>query len=196
MLSRTAPLFAVLALLPACHVTRPDHTDPKGVPPPARDELTWESFFKEPWRDPLHDKYEELFREPFPAENAKHFSVERPFSDVKKYELAFDAVAIPGAKKEMSAAGERAVSMLLPDSAGKTVEVKADEKNIRLSVARSLPTRRYRAYRPEELVVPTPAGADPRTARVVRDGDWVRIKFNGVSTGPVAGADSGRPHGK
>jgi len=33
--------------------------------------------------------------------------------------------------------------------------------------------------RAEEKVIPLPPGADPDTARITRDGDWVRVKFNG-----------------
>ncbi len=182
MIGRFAPLFATLVLLTACHQRFPDHADPKGIPPPAAEELSWESFFREPWPDPLHEKYEELFGQPYPNRIRQHFSTTRPFSDVKKYELAFDATAVPGARAETeSAGGLHAVSLQIPDSAGKPVAVRADEKGVGLSVSRGLPARRYRVYRSDELVVPLPPGADPDTARVVRDGDWIRIKFHAKS---------------
>src|SRR4051812_13410966 len=137
---RSAPLLASLLFLASCHLWMPDHTDPKGVPPPARDELdvtsfahpwrdvlhdkyetmSWESFIHEPWRDPLHDKYEELFGEPFPNRPRRHFATDLPFSDVEKYDLAFENTAAGGVRTESeSAGGEHAVSMLVPDSAGK-----------------------------------------------------------------------------
>lgn len=157
-MTRFAPLLAALLVLPACHVVRPDHVDPPGVPPPAREEISWESFFHEPWR--------------------QHFATSRPFSDVKKFEHAFDAIAVQGARAESeSAAGLHAVSLQLPDSAGRPVAVRPADGSVALSVARSLPARRYRVYRSDEVVVPLPPGADPDTARVQRDGDWVRIKF-------------------
>lgn len=178
MLGRYTPLLASLVLLTACHHRVPDRGDLKGVPPPAK-ELTWESFFRARWPDPLHEKYEELFGKPFPNPSSRHFSTGRPFSDTKKYELEFDATAVPGARAETeSAAGAHAVSLELPDSADKAVAVKADDKGIRLTVSSPQAARRYRVYRSEELLLPLPDGADPATARVVRDGDWVRIKFH------------------
>lgn len=189
MLIRYATLLFSLACLSGCHQRRPDHTDPKGVPPPAHAELTWESFFHEPWRDPLHEKYEELFAAPFPNRSPQHFAVARPFSDVKTFGLAFDATAVAGVRPEIeSGGGEHAVSMQLPDSAGKPIEVHADDAGIRLTFVRLAPARRYHTARAQETIVPLPAGADPSSARVIRDGDWVRIKFNS--------RDSGRPHGK
>lgn len=177
-MTRFAPLLAALLVLPACHVVRPDHVDPPGVPPPAREEISWESFFHEPWRDPLRDKYEELFGRPYPNPGRQHFATSRPFSDVKKFEHAFDAIAVQGARAESeSAAGLHAISLQLPDSAGRQVAVRPADGSVALSVARSLPARRYRVYRSDEVVVPLPPGADPDTARVQRDGDWVRIKF-------------------
>lgn len=185
----TAALLASLLGLSACHLWRPDHSDPKGLPPPSREEVTWESFFPVPWPDPLHEKYEELFLAPFPNRSSQHFAVTRPFSDVRKYDLAFHGVAVPGARTEVeSAGGEHAVSLLLPGSAGKDVAVRANERSVLVSVAPRLPPHRYRAYRVEETVVPLPPGADPETARVARDGDWVRVRFNSK--------DQGRPNGK
>jgi hypothetical protein len=206
---RSAPLLASLALLSSCHLWMPDHTDLKGLPPPARPEMnvtsfahpwrdvlhdkyetmSWESFIHEPWRDPLHDKYEELFGAPFPNRPRRHFATDRPFDDVQKFDLAFDNGSVRGTRTETeSANGEHAVSMLVPDSAGKAVEVSADEQTVRVSVARPASPRRYRPARPEELYAALPAGADPGTARVVRDGDWVRINFKSK--------DAGRPHAK
>ena len=188
---RNAPLLVSLLLLSACRLTLPDHTDTRGAPPPAHEEITWETFFQEPWRDPLQDKYEELFREPFPNRPRRHFETTRPFSDVEKYDLAFEAAAIPGARKEIeSGGGAHAVALHLPDSAGKRLEVRTEDQNVILSVERPLPERRYRVNRPEETVVPVPAGADPATARVTRDGDWVRIQFKSKNENP------GRPHAK
>lgn len=180
MIPRTAIPLAALAFFAACHYRVPDHADPKSAPPPAHEELSWESFFPEPWPDPLHEKYRELFGSPYPNPGRQHFATARPFSDVKKFELAFDATAVPGARAETeSAAGMSAVSLRLPDSAGRPVAVRTEDQVIALSVDRPLPARRYRVYRSDEVVVPLPPGADPDTARVVRDGDWVRIKFHG-----------------
>ena len=174
-----ASFLAALIVLTACHQRRPDNTDLKGVPPLVHEELSWESFFYEPWPDPLHGKYEELFNAPFPNHSLQHFAVNQPFADVLKYDLAFDATAVPGTHSETeSGGGKHAVSMQLPASAGKPVVVQVDAKNIRLSVRPSLPAHRYRVYRTEEKIIPLPEGADPDTARVVRDGEWVRIKFN------------------
>lgn len=201
---RSAMLLASLLLLTSCHLWMPAHTDPKGLPPPAREEMSlgsfahpwsgvlhdkyetmsWESFIHEPWRDPLHDKYEELFGSPFPNRPRRHFATDRPFDDVQKYDLAFDNSSIRGTRTETeSANGEHAVSMLVPDSAGKSVEVSADDKTVRVAVVRPASPRRYRPSRPEELYAALPAGADPGTARVVRDGDWVRIKFKSRISG-------------
>lgn len=178
MSTRSAPLLAALVFLAACHYRRPDHADPEGVPPPAHEELSWESFFHQPWPDPLHEKYEELFGAPYPNAGRQHFATARPFSDVKKYELAFDATAVPGTRAETeSAAGLTAVSLQLPGSAGRPVAVRTDERSIALSVDRPLPARRYRVYRSDEVILPLPPRADPDTARVAREGDWVRIKF-------------------
>ena len=206
---RLAPLLASLLCLTSCHLWMPDHTDLKGLPPPERPEMSpvsfahpwrdvlhdkhetmsWESFIHEPWRDPLHDKYEELFGAPFPSRPRRHFATDRPFDDVQKYDLAFDINSIRGTRTEtVSDTDEHAVSMLLPDSAGKSVEVTADEKTVRVAVVRAASPRRYRPSRPEELYAALPAGADPTTARVVRDGDWVRIKFKSRIPG--------RPHAK
>jgi hypothetical protein len=182
MKGRHAPLLAALLLSSACHGRRPDHAESKAVPPPVHEELTWESFFHEPWPDPLHEKYEDLFGKPYPNPGRQHFDTARPFADVKKFGLAFDETAVPGARAETeSAAGMTAVSLQLPDSAGRAVAVRTEDKVIALSVDRPLPARRYRLYRSDEVVVPLPPGADPDTARVVRDGDWVRIKFHDLT---------------
>jgi HSP20 family molecular chaperone IbpA len=208
MLGRTAPLLASLVFLSGCHLWMPDHTDTKGLPPPTRPEMSpasfihpwrdvlhdkyetmsWESFIHEPWRDPLHDKYEELFGASFPNPSRRHFATDLPFADVQKYDLAFEANTRGVRSETESGGGEYAVAMQLPDSAGKDVELSTDDENIRLSVVRPLPAGRYRSYRPEETVVPLPTGADPSTARVERDGDWVRIKFRSKNPG--------RPHAK
>jgi hypothetical protein len=200
---RSAPLLASLALLSSCALWMPDHTDPKGLPPPARPALSvnsaahpweilhdkyetmnWETFIHVPWRDPLHDKYEELFGDAFPSRPSRHFATDRPFDDVQKYDIALEASAIRGARTETASAnGEHALSVLVPDSAGKAVEVSADEKTVRIAVVRPAPSRRYRRMRPEELYAALPAGADPRTARVVRDGDWIRVNFKSIDAG-------------
>ncbi len=182
MLAKYIPLLAALLGLAACHQRLPDNTDLKGVPPVAHEELSWESFFHEPWPDPLHEKYEELFNAPFPNRSPQHFAVARPFSDVQKYDIAFDATAVPGARTEVeSGGGKHAVSMQLPDSAGKPVEVRTEDHSVVLSVRPKVPVRRYRMYKSEEKVIPLPPDADPDSARVVRDGDWVRIQFKSKS---------------
>jgi HSP20 family molecular chaperone IbpA len=189
MIPRRATLLAALLPLSGCAMIFHDHSDPKGVPPPVHEDLSWESFIHEPWRDPLQDGYEELFGAPFPNPGLQHFDADRPFSDVTKYDLAFSQIALPGTHAETeSGGGEYAVALRLPRSEGKDVEVATDEQSIRLSVTRPAEASRYRSYRPEETVVPLPAGADPSTARVERDGDWVRIKFRSKAPG--------RPHGK
>lgn len=188
---KSPPLLASLVLLSSCAYIRPDHGDPKDLPPPVREEISWESLFWEPWRDPLHDKYEELFGRPFPNRGLQHFYTGRPFSDVKKYELAFEQAAVTGARADtVSAGGNHAVSVQLPESAGKPVSVEADEASIRLTIARPGGPHRYRVYPSDQVVLPLPAGADPGTARVTRDGDWVRITF--LARAPRSGS-SGRP---
>ncbi len=178
MFAKALPLLAATVLLTACHRIRPDNTDSKFVPPPVREHLTWESFFHEPWPDPLHDKYQELFATPFPNRSPQHFEIGEPFDDVNKYDLAFEATAVPGAQSEAeSGGGKHAVSIRLPDSAGKSIEMRPDAGFLILSVKRPVPAHRYRAYRNEDRAVPIPPGADPSTARLVRDGDWVRVKF-------------------
>lgn len=175
---KSLPLLASLVFLSACAFIRPDHTEPKDLPPPPREEISWESLLWEPWPDPLHEKYEELFGRPFPNAGRQHFETNHPFDDVKKYQLAFEQAAVPGARAEtVSGEGRHAVSLQLPDSAGKPVSVEADEKHIRLTVARPGGPHRYRVYPSDKLVLPLPPGADPGTARVSRDGDWVRITF-------------------
>lgn len=171
---KTPPLLASLVLLSACAAIRPDHTEPKDLPPPPRDEISWESLLWEPWPDPLHEKYEELFGRPFPNAGRQHYETDHPFDDVKKYQLAFEQAAIPGIR---SLGSPREVVLDLPGSAGKTIAVKADDRTVRVTVAPPAAPRRYRVYRPEELVLPLPSGADPDTARVTRDGDRVRITF-------------------
>jgi HSP20 family molecular chaperone IbpA len=189
MIPRGAALLAAVLPLSACALFFHDHNDPKGVPPPVHEDISWESFIHEPWADPLHENYEELFGAPFPNPGRQHFDADRPFSDVAKYDLAFNQAAVPGARSETeSGGGEYAVALRLPQSADKDVEVSTDEESIRLTATRPGETGRYRANRPEETVVPLPAGADPSTARVERDGDWIRVKFRGKKPG--------RPHGK
>ena len=175
---KSLPLLASLVFLTACAAIRPDHTEPKDLPTPPREEISWESLFWEPWRDPLHEKYEELFGRPFPNAGRQHYETDHPLDDVKKYQLAFEQAAVSGARSSRSSSeGRSEVSLEVPGSAGKAIAVEADERNIRLTVARPSPARRYRVYPDEELVLPLPTGADPGTARVTRDGDWVRITF-------------------
>lgn len=167
------PLLVPLLLLSACH-----HRAPEGLPPPSREEITWETFFREPWRDPLHEKYEDLFGKPFPNPTGQHFSTSQPMADVAKYELEFEGTAVPGARvRSETGAGWTALDLELPDSTGKEVSVRADERAVRLTVERPRPPNRYRFFRSDELVVPLPPGADPATARMERDGDRVRITF-------------------
>lgn len=178
MNGQSAALLASLSLLAGCHYVRPDHTDARGVPPPPREEITWESFFWEPWPDPLHEKYEELFGRPYPNPGEQHFETDRPFSDVRKFDLAFADTAVPGTRVERASAEDRQeVALELPGSAGLPIAVRADERFVRLTVARPRSPRRYRVYPTDELVLPLPEGADPATARVARDGDRVRITF-------------------
>ncbi|UPT75150.1 MAG: hypothetical protein M0D55_05420 [Elusimicrobiota bacterium] len=152
---------------------------PEGRPPPRGEELSWESFFHHPWPDPLHEKYEDLFGAPFPNRSPQHFSLRRPFSDVIKYDLAFETIAIPGARTESeTAAGRHSVNLLLPGSAGRDVTLRPGPQDVTVVVAKSGPARRLRSYRSEERVVPLPPEADPASARLARDGDWLRITFN------------------
>jgi hypothetical protein len=168
------PLLVSLLLLPACRY----HRAPEGLPPPAQEELTWESFFREPWPDPLHRKYEDLFDKPFPNPTRQHFSTSLPMADVTKYELEFEGTAVPGARvKRESGAGWHALALELPDSSDKEVSVRADDKAVRLRVGRPTAPRRYRFFRSDDLILPLPPGADPATARMERDGDRVRITF-------------------
>ncbi len=168
------PLLVSLLLLPACRY----HRAPEGLPPPAHEEITWESFIREQWPDPLHEKYEDLFDKPFPNPTRQHFSTSRPMADVTKYELALEQTAVPGARvKSESGAGWHALALELPDSSGKEVSVRADDKAVRLTVERPQAASRYRFFRSDDLVLPLPPGADPASARVERDGDRVRITF-------------------
>lgn len=188
---KSSPLLVSLVLLSACAYFRPDHDDPKHLPPPVYEEISWESLFRVPWRDPLHDKYEDLFGKPFPNAGRQHFETNHPFADVKKYELAFEQAAVTGARADgVSGSGRHAVSVQLPDSTGKPVSVETDEASIRLTIARPGGPHRYRVYPSDQVVLPLPAGADPGTARVTRDGDWVRITF--LARAPRSGS-SGRP---
>lgn len=171
---KSPPLLASLLLLSACAAIRPDHTEPKDLPPPPREEISWESLFWEPWGDPLHEKYEELFGKPFPNAGRQHFETDHPFDDVKKYQLAFEQAAVAGARVETL---NREVTLDLPGSAGKALAIEADDKNIRLTVARYHAARRYQISPEEQVVLPLPAGADPGTARMTRDGDRIRITF-------------------
>lgn len=168
------PLLVSLLLLPACAA----HRAPEGLPPPAQLDITWESFFREPWPDPLHENYEDMFGKPFPNPTRQHFSTNQPMADVAKYELGLEGTAVPGARiQSESGAGWTALALELPDSKGKEVSVSADEKAVRLKVERPQPASRYRFFRSDDLVFPLPAGADPATARMERDGDRVRITF-------------------
>lgn len=167
------PLLVSLLLLPACA-----HRAPEGLPPPAQLDITWESFFREPWPDPLHEKYGDLFAKPFPNPTGQHFSTNQPMADVAKYELEFEGTTVPGARvRSESGAGWAALALDLPDSTDKEVSVRADDKAVRLTVERPQPASRYRFFRSDDLVFPLPAGADPATARMERDGDRVRITF-------------------
>lgn len=167
------PFLVPLLLLPACH-----HRAPEGLPPLAREEITWETFIRKQWPDPLHEKYEDLFGKPFPNPTGQHFSTSRPMADVRKYELEFEQTAVPGARVERQAGtGWTALSLELPGSADKEVSVRADDRKVRVTVARPVTASRYRVYPSEDLYFPLPADADPATARVERDGDRVRITF-------------------
>lgn len=95
---KSPPLLASLLLLSACAAIRPDHTEPKDLPPPPREEISWESLFWEPWGDPLHEKYAELFGKPYPNAGRQHFETDHPFDDVKKFQLAFEQEAFTAAR--------------------------------------------------------------------------------------------------
>jgi len=189
MKGKAKPLLASLLLSTGCHLWRPDHGDSKGVPPPPRDEITWETFFPEPWPDPLHEKYAELYGKDFPNPGRQHFETDRPFSDVIKYDQAFAAIAAPGTRAV--ADGTPSLTLNLPESASKVVTVKADDLKVTVSIARAQNPHRYRLYRSEEVVFPLPAGADPATARVERDGDRVIVRFQ--SRAPARSDNSARP---
>lgn len=181
---RAAAAALLLAALGSCRSLNPDHSDPPGQPPRASEELTWETFFHEPWPDPLHEKYADLFGAPYPAAGNQHFETKRPFADVRKYDLAFENTAIPGARAETeTAAGRHTVSLMLPGSAGRPIAVRPGTRVVTLVMSKPGPPRRWRAYRAEERVVPLPPLADPASARLTRDGDWVRITFAEKTSG-------------
>ena len=144
-----------------------------------------EFFFHEARPDPLHQKFEELFREPWPEKGFHQHEPFRPFEDVQKLNEAFELKGVAGARVEV-ARGERDVvlSVRLPGSAGRPMEVRANEEKVRIALPQTAEPRRYRLHREEEQLVPLPEDADHETARVKREGDLVKITFDRVSTRP------------
>lgn len=165
-----------------------------------------EFFFHEARPDPLHEKFEELFASPYPDKEFHLFSPFRPFEDVKKFNDAFETLAVDGGKEEVRYEdGRITVAIRAPESAGTPLDWRVDDERILLSFPPALPARKYRVQRARERVVPLPPEADPATASARREGDWIKFVFDEndrrrrsgrITTSTVGSLPGGGDHGE
>lgn len=137
-----------------------------------------EFFFHESRPEPLREKYEELFGEPYPEDGFHQHKPFRPFEDVQRFNNAYELRAIAGARAGLTETEDGAVlSVELPGSADRPLTVRVDEEKVALSVGSKAPARRWFVARTEDHVVAVPEGVSPESAQVSREGDLVRITF-------------------
>ena len=131
-----------------------------------------------PGADPIRQEYEQLFDQPYPPPGHNPFAADSPFTEVRRFNEAFDTYAVAGARTEVKQDGDMlTVSVLVPDSAKKDLHVSVNDERILLSLAAPQPLSPYRIARHENLSVPDPPGIDPATALVDRRGDEIRVSF-------------------
>lgn len=137
-----------------------------------------EFFFHESRPEPLREKYEELFGEPYPEEGFHQHRPFRPFEDVQRFNNAYELRGIAGARANL-AESDSAITLEieLPGTAQRSLAVRVDEEKVSLSVGSSAQPRRWFVSRGEEHVLALPNGALPDTAKVKRDGDLLHITF-------------------
>lgn len=136
-----------------------------------------EFFFPEMGVDPMRRKYEELFGHPYPPPGNQQFEASSPFSEVRRFNDAFDR-AVAGERTVLSSNGNQlTVAIVLPNSEKKDLRVFVNEERILLSLATPAPPSPYYIVRRQELSIPSPDGVDPSTAKIDRTGDEIRISF-------------------
>lgn len=137
-----------------------------------------EFFFHESRPEPLREKYEELFGEPYPEDGFHQHKPFRPFEDVQRFNNAYELRAVAGARVELRETGDAlTLEIELPGTAGRPLTVRVDSEKVALSVAPAAKPRRWYVARSEDHVVAVPDGIAPETAQVARDGDLVRVTF-------------------
>lgn len=137
-----------------------------------------EFFFHESRPEPLREKYEELFGEPYPEEGFHQHRPFRPFEDVQRFNNAYELRGVAGARAALERGDAGAVLTIeLPGTAERALSVRVDEEKIALSVGPAGPPRRWFLSRSEEHVLRMPEGLDPASAEVRRESDRVRINF-------------------
>lgn len=174
---------AVLALCAPCRASDADEWPTQGAEDRRAGDADdyarlREAFFKDARPDPLHDKYEELFGEPWPEPGFHQFSPTKPFSEVRKFNAAFDLRGAAGARVETRAVdGRERLEILLPGSAGRTLEVRVDGEKVAISLPSTAPPARWRVRRSEEHLVPLPRDVDMDTVVVECDRDAVVVNY-------------------
>jgi HSP20 family molecular chaperone IbpA len=137
-----------------------------------------EFFFHEARPDPLREKYEEMFGEPYPEEGFHQHKPFRPFQDVQRFNEAYELRGIAGARADLSeTADAKVLKIELPGTASRPLSVRVDDEKVALSLGPSEAPRRWFVAKAEEHVVATPEGVVAETAKVDREGDVVRITF-------------------
>lgn len=137
-----------------------------------------EFFFHESRPEPLREKYEELFGEPYPEDGFHQHKPFRPFEDVQRFNNAYELRAVAGARAGLTETEDGAVlSVELPGTAQRPLAVRVDDEKVSLSVGPVSPPRRWFVARSEDHVIATPEGVSAESATVSREGDVVRIVF-------------------
>lgn len=137
-----------------------------------------EFFFHESRPEPLREKYEELFGEPYPEDGFHQHKPFRPFEDVQRFNNAYELRAVAGARAGLTETADGAVlSVELPGTAHRPLAVRVDGEKVSLSVGPVSPPRRWFVARSEDHVIAVPEGVSPESAVVSREGDVVRIVF-------------------
>ncbi|MBI3547524.1 MAG: hypothetical protein HY078_00585 [Elusimicrobia bacterium] len=144
-----------------------------------------EWFLPESGIDPLHAKFEELFGEPYPTPEFKQFLPDSPFAEIRKLNDAFEFKALSGASSDVRSDGVAvSVSVRLPESREKELDVYINEDRILLSLVPEAEPGPWHLSKRREVALPIPPRADVRTASVDRRGDVVRISFHERRTRP------------
>lgn len=132
--------------------------------------------------DPTATKYEELFGQPYQPRPFDIFNRSHPFYEVQEFNRAFDLRAAGVSWKVDEAADGLVLSIYWPGSAAKPLDVAVERGFVRARPSPPPPEQNgaYRFYAADsrQIQVPVPDAAKADTAKMSREGDVVRVRFD------------------